>query len=244
MRFVRLIILCIALGFVTTVAVAWLAAWLPQPKWTPQFVERDHAPVPLYAIVWELVAWGAVRRDWFVTTGNPRVSSPSELEDPRITRRVARLKRSRLSGPEWGDAGDVLASPSKFAEDGNEHATGWPLLSAWYSLQRQPFSGRTTVEGGIALPYAPKGRYLPVSTYQLRALPLRPIWTGLLVNTVFYAALWFIPLGGVGLVRRWRRRRRGQCPRCAYDLAGLTSGQPCPECGNACPSPQASPATA
>lgn len=37
----------------------------------------------------------------------------------------------------------------------------------------------------------------------------------------------------VAMVRGVRRRRRGMCPRCAYDLAGLTDGSPCPECGRA-----------
>ena len=33
-----------------------------------------------------------------------------------------------------------------------------------------------------------------------------------------------------GPVRRWRRRRRGECVACGYDLTGNVSGV-CPECG-------------
>ena len=33
-----------------------------------------------------------------------------------------------------------------------------------------------------------------------------------------------------GPLRRWRRRRKGQCAICGYDLTGNTSGR-CPECG-------------
>lgn len=33
-----------------------------------------------------------------------------------------------------------------------------------------------------------------------------------------------------GPVRRWRRRRRGLCVRCGYNLTGNVSGI-CPECG-------------
>ena len=34
-----------------------------------------------------------------------------------------------------------------------------------------------------------------------------------------------------GPMRRWRRRRKGLCIECGYDLTGNVSGV-CPECGN------------
>ena len=61
-------------------------------------------------------------------------------------------------------------------------------------------------------------------------LPLRPIWPGFLLDTGFYAALWALPLFGLPLLRQSRRKRKGRCPNCAYDLkADFQSG--CPECG-------------
>ena len=36
-----------------------------------------------------------------------------------------------------------------------------------------------------------------------------------------------------GPVRRWRRRRKGLCIKCGYDLTGNISGV-CPECGESC----------
>ncbi len=61
-------------------------------------------------------------------------------------------------------------------------------------------------------------------------LPLRPIWPGFAVNTVFYAALlWPLSCGPFAL-RRHIRRKRGLCVACGYDLrGGLEHG--CPECG-------------
>lgn len=61
-----------------------------------------------------------------------------------------------------------------------------------------------------------------------RPVPLVPVWPGFAVCSVFWAGVvgvvWYVP----GAVRRAGRRRRGQCPTCAYELRGLHS---CPECG-------------
>lgn len=70
------------------------------------------------------------------------------------------------------------------------------------------------------------------SIANIRALPLRPIWPGLLFNTLFYATLWsmpFIPR----IARHFRgnhRRKRHRCPTCNYDLRSLPT-KTCPECG-------------
>lgn len=61
-------------------------------------------------------------------------------------------------------------------------------------------------------------------------MPMFPMPLGLAIDTAFFAALWLGLIAGAGAVRREMRRRRGQCPRCAYDLRdGVESG--CPECG-------------
>ncbi len=57
-----------------------------------------------------------------------------------------------------------------------------------------------------------------------RTLALVPWhWTSLLL-------LWPATAVIRGPLRRRHRRKRGLCPRCAFDLTGLTSGR-CPECG-------------
>ncbi len=70
------------------------------------------------------------------------------------------------------------------------------------------------------------------SIANIRALPLRPIWPGILINTLFYAALWSLPF-----IPRFARQIRGhlrtkhhRCPTCNYDLRNLPTTT-CPECG-------------
>ena len=59
-------------------------------------------------------------------------------------------------------------------------------------------------------------------------LPLDAVPDGFAVNTLFYAAILALPLS-IFPLRRRLRARRGRCPKCNYDLAGLAG--PCPECG-------------
>ncbi|MFO0836384.1 MAG: hypothetical protein U0638_15565 [Phycisphaerales bacterium] len=71
----------------------------------------------------------------------------------------------------------------------------------------------------------------PVGPTFRRWLPIYILPLGFTLNTLFYAAAWFICLFGIRSIRHALRARRGLCTRCAYDLKGLPPGSPCPECG-------------
>jgi hypothetical protein len=71
-----------------------------------------------------------------------------------------------------------------------------------------------------------------ISRYTYGALPMRPLWPGFVLDTLFYAAIWFGLFFGFASAKRAIRRRRGRCPMCGYDLRGapgLAAG--CSECG-------------
>ncbi len=61
-----------------------------------------------------------------------------------------------------------------------------------------------------------------------RLLPLRPLPTGFAVNTLFYATILWLLIPGPFALRRFIRRKRGQCPACGYP-AGESAV--CSECG-------------
>ena len=67
----------------------------------------------------------------------------------------------------------------------------------------------------------------------LSRFPLRPLWPGLIANTLLhvlvFTALFVLP----GWLLRARRRAKGACLACGYSLAGIAPGSACPECGAA-----------
>src|SRR5262249_32247610 len=110
---------------------------------------------------------------------------------------------------------------------------GWPCLALWGAADDL---GRGTTwkrEWLIKSPLKPVG--LTKHRDGWRDLPAKPIWPGFAINTIFYAAVLWLPFAALGRIRRSRRTKRGLCPTCAYDLRGGRHSA-CPECGAAvCP---------
>ncbi|MEO1008498.1 MAG: hypothetical protein AAFX79_08020 [Planctomycetota bacterium] len=64
---------------------------------------------------------------------------------------------------------------------------------------------------------------------RIYAMPILPYWPGLFANTAFYAALVFLPWTTLRWRRIARRRKRGLCVACNYELGEAVVR--CPECG-------------
>ena len=80
-----------------------------------------------------------------------------------------------------------------------------------------------------------------MNTHSPGFLPLRPIFPGFAINTIFYAAVLWVLFAVPVKVRRCRRIKRGVCVRCAYPVG---ASDLCSECGTAVhgASPPATPA--
>ncbi|MBN8598705.1 MAG: hypothetical protein J0L78_13625 [Planctomycetes bacterium] len=65
--------------------------------------------------------------------------------------------------------------------------------------------------------------------YHNHQWPTYIIWRGMILNVLFFAAVFSCPWWIRELVR-WRRARNGRCVHCGYSIAGLSS-EKCPECG-------------
>ncbi len=121
-------------------------------------------------------------------------------------------------------------------------ASGFPFKWSWCELPSHTvmLDGSRTTEhsqGALALPLPAWSDNWQVR--QPRVLPIRPIWGGLLANTLLYAIVAAVLIWIVRALRDRRRFRRGLCPRCTYERHGMYA-EPCPECGWACVGRQAS----
>ena len=100
---------------------------------------------------------------------------------------------------------------------------GWPVRSLDWDYWDSPATGPRY---GYVLPRDPD---LDPLTYEPGLiLPLRPIWPGFTVNTIFYAAALWLLIPGPFALRRFLRVRRGLCPACAYPMG---ESSVCTECG-------------
>ncbi len=96
-------------------------------------------------------------------------------------------------------------------------STGWPLpaLDAFETTG----SGRVFEQRGLATPMWMQRRF--PGAWRLGVVPL---WPGFLLDTLIYAVPWWIVLITPRATMRWRRKRRGRCVACGYDLRGLGGG--------------------
>ena len=128
----------------------------------------------------------------------------------------------------WGRVPESDESDTEWLES----AGGWPRVSLWSRLNViDPLHNVVMSSNPRVLPRDSIDNGFVVSGY---ILPLGPIWPGIAINTVFYAAvLWMIFFMPFALRRR-RRIKRGLCPKCAYPVG---TNEVCTECGAVLPSP-------
>ena len=101
-------------------------------------------------------------------------------------------------------------------------SAGWPMPSldgeAWY--WGRPFGAGVDLHSAGSFVVSPKYAH---------QFPMRPIWPGFAINTIFYAAILWLLFFAPFLLRRRRRIKRGLCPKCAYPVG---TNERCPECGS------------
>ena len=118
----------------------------------------------------------------------------------------------------------VVVAYSKAAEPGATTATRG-VWQGGFRFWRGPVSNPATCGEAMRMSIPPGTAYRPS---QSLVLGLRmPCWAAFVLLAA-YPTIAFIR----GPLRRWRRRRRGLCLKCGYDLRGNESGV-CPECGEA-----------
>lgn len=112
----------------------------------------------------------------------------------------------------------------------DEYAVGWPMLAfGGDSIRTLTVDGWQEEWRGFVFEQFSVRRVGGTGTWP-PGVPLRPIWSGLAVNTLLFALVALCICEGLVLLRRSGRSRRGLCPLCAYDLKrDFDAG--CSECG-------------
>jgi len=219
-RWIVRILISLVLGAITTVAVAWACA---------AFIDTS--------VVEQRVGLTDLRGPQWLFGIRSRRGAALAFMRPRWIE-LHEEAGALLPGaaPRWSEASAPPNPRDRFTRysDSNfirhEGAGGWPLLSLVWTTDSNDVAwnggpGDNPVDWGIELPRDLNRQPIYV---QRRALPLRPIWPGFLIDTLFYAAIWFAIFFGFTGAKRFSRIRRGRCPRCGYDLRGqrqAVSGQ-------------------
>ncbi len=226
-RLAKLVVFLL-LGAVVNVAVAWGCAAWSDPRDSYHFVMSYYSPRNeslRTELSWiEGTEW-APSTEWHAVATEPLVALG--------LRRVAFYELPVNSGGGTGQREPFVVRTQ----------AGWPALSVtgavwfpWVKRARPQVAGFGKIQLSQAIgieidvddvfPDPPNWPHR-----EHRALPYAPIWPGFAINTIFYAAILWLPFGPFQL-RRYVRRKRGRCIKCGYDLRGHSGGEVCPECGS------------
>lgn len=214
MRWAMAVLVSLLLGVLLNIAVAWgLAAFVGVP---PPPARQIPAEKPLswpgrVPQGWPPPKEVYIGRWWCCTTVHALGHTVRRLEDTNPTTKASEEMLScNLYISRWG-------WPMRSLEIQWPHSQNM-LVSIWLFKKPTEAALRTGLPVSTSITRSPERTHLP----------LMPVWPGFFVNSLLYSAIACALLCGPGMARRLRRRRRGWCISCGYDLAGLPK---CPECG-------------
>jgi len=222
------ILLCLILGAITTVAVAWGSIY----RSVDFSLIRSHIPLKDN----EQPVWTAA--DDALARRSPVAFPP----DYAIAGRTTSRRYNAAFEKTWPNVRARELYEMGIFDDGGTYSgrrmysiyAGWPSEALLGRQEIHPSGTETDFRLAFSVKKAVDG---PTGPFQMWiAFPICPIWPGFVIDLLFYAAIWFGVFFGFTSTKRFIRVRRGRCPRCGYNLRGARVEPPaisagCPECG-------------
>ncbi len=221
-------------GAVVNVAVAWACAvWLDRggPIHGSPKDGVTAADDPRWW-VWVIDARGSTLVKSWASRDPPRLGAlPSDATqeeiDAWLSGKPIRVPNDLVPVPAWSRA-SAMPTEANYGQGTAalwEDAAGWPMRGL-ASLHQEVVGQNAGTSWGLRFGAAQGFLGLP------RVLPLRPIPVGFAVNTIFYAAVFWLLIPGPFALRRFIRVKRGRCVKCGYPMG---ESAVCTECGKALP---------
>jgi len=215
------ILVAAAIGLATTIAIAWLAMFLTSGNaWHGPRADQD------------IGVWMADdHKTWSISRGENAWHTTVMYWHMQVSGLSMTIPTADYEARKF----DFRQLPRRFRPDSLDdlymnawyHQTGWPFpaLSCSVHWKQQVANSDIiyTVRGGVQLPRDPD--------FNPRALPMTPVWPGLLADTALFACARLVVAFGLSAARGHWRARRGQCRQCGYRRAGIADDAACPECG-------------
>ncbi|MBC7834763.1 MAG: zinc ribbon domain-containing protein [Phycisphaerales bacterium] len=204
--------------------------------------------VTTVAIGWGAVTFGglgAINSQWDLFAGPEPGERPEGAPPPLAWPLRVPEGWPRVQGVSWSDGFGVRWDGGVGGTDTQTVITsvraGWPMGALRWVDERvidgTGAASSMSLRGSVRNPIATgsMGSWGWYAGSVPRDLPISPIWLGLAADVLVLAAGWAVLLlggrAGVRVAVRARRRRRGHCEACGYEVGqGVTT---CPECGAA-----------
>lgn len=237
-------VLCLVLGALTTVGVAWGAALRGVPRGSTQGVESSAIwidPDLNLAITLEGQEASSLADACTLTL----LTLDRELADARPSHgTLVRHSSHSFSGSResiviprvpgsWHPPQDVDCERHEFQ-------FGWPNRALWAAQDWNASACMRSHRADVWVLQVRESRRFPEPFAYGNAwdagelsVPLGVIPTGFAVDTAFHASAWILLFSILSFARGRLRIRNNHCLRCGYRRAGIPIQAPCPECGTA-----------
>ena len=211
-RWIVMLLVFLLAGAVVNVAVAWAAACAARERPMQVTTTRGWQTHPRSGLPW-MIREGRSPGCLLVVRGRGEAVLSFPAGEPR----------AEPDPPAW--AASAVWHVGDHAVLAAAVAWGWPRRALWYDICIWNDVLNTS---GLRAPMPGS----PGCDLHRDGLRVHPIWSGFVINTIFYAAVLWLLIPGPFVLRRFIRRLRELCPGCGYPMG---ESDVCSECGMALP---------